>query len=335
MKKKVSPALIGAFVLGAVTLLVIGVVIFGSGRLFRNSFEVLLSFEGSVNGLKEGAPVKFLGVEIGSVTRILLQLGPNTKVRSIPVIVEIDREKLTGRGVADKAVDDPKFVKAAIDQGLRAQLETESFVTGVLFVSLDFYPDTPAKFVQPPGSRYIEIPTVPTVFQRAQSTASRILAKLDEIDFQPFVKTTTDAVKSIQLLVENPDLQEAFKGANRLVNTPELRAAVASLDVTVKRLNGTIESIDKLAMDVSGSTKNVTEDARQTFVAARDALREITATTASLQNVVGDDSSEMYQLRIALKEISGAARSLRLMADSLERNPRALLFGRPENEVKQ
>jgi paraquat-inducible protein B len=335
MKKKVSPTLIGVFVLGAVTLMVIAVVIFGSGRLFRNTFEALLYFEGSVNGLREGAPVKFKGVEIGSVTQILLQLGTDRRVGTIPVIIEIDRKKITDRGVADKSVDDPGvLVKVAIDQGLRAHLEVENFVTGVLFVSLEFYPETQAKFVQPPGSRYIEIPTIPTAFQRAQSATSQILARLEEIDFQQFVNATTDAVKSIQLLITNPDLQEAFKGANRLLNKPELHSALESLDLTVKKLNGTIESIEILAVDLSGSTKNLTEDAQQTLLAARDAFRQITTTTTSLQSVVEADSPEMHELRKALKEVSGAARSLKLMADLLERNPRLLLFGKLENEVK-
>lgn len=329
MNKKANATLIGAFVLGALALMVIGIVIFGSGRLFRNTFEALLYFEGSVNGLREGAPVKFKGVEIGAVTQILFQLGTHRTVGVIPVIVEIDREKITGRGVAGETVDDPKFFKNAIDQGLRAFLEMESFITGVLFISLDFYPDTQAKLIQPPGSRYIEIPTIPTAFQRAQSTASQILARLEEIDFEQFVNEATDVVKSIQVLMKNPDLQETLKGANRLLNKPELHSALASLDLTVKKLNGTIENVDRLAGDLSGSTKSVTGEAQQTFAAAREALREITTTTTSLQGAVEADSPAMYELRDALKEISGAARSLRLMADYLERNPRALLFGRP------
>jgi paraquat-inducible protein B len=87
-------------------------------------------------------------------------------------------------------------------------------------------------------------------------------------------------------------------------------------------------------VDLSGSTKNLTEDAQQTLLAARDAFRQITTTTTSLQSVVEADSPEMHELRKALKEISGAARSLKLMADLLERNPRLLLFGKLENEVK-
>ena len=74
MNKKISPAVIGAFVLGAVALIIIAILVFGSGRLFRQTREFVLYFDNSVNGLRIGAPVKFKGVEIGSVKDIRLQL---------------------------------------------------------------------------------------------------------------------------------------------------------------------------------------------------------------------------------------------------------------------
>ena len=67
MNHRVSPMLIGAFVLGALLLAVMAVVVIGSGRYFRRTSPFVLYFPGSVNGLREGAAVKFRGVEIGSV----------------------------------------------------------------------------------------------------------------------------------------------------------------------------------------------------------------------------------------------------------------------------
>ena len=92
MKKKISPALIGAFVLGALGLFVAAVLILGSGRLFVQSRDFVLYFDGSVNGLRVGAPVKFKGVEIGSVRDILLSLTKDMSVQRIPVVVRVDAE---------------------------------------------------------------------------------------------------------------------------------------------------------------------------------------------------------------------------------------------------
>src|SRR4026207_1228803 len=133
MNKKISPTLIGGFVVGAVALLVIAVIAFGSGRLFRETKEFVLYFDGTVNGLHIGAPVKFKGVEIGSVKNILLQLDSDTTVNKIPVIIEIDRKKLSARGAAGVIAQEREaFHRAVVEQSLRAQLRTESMVTGVL-----------------------------------------------------------------------------------------------------------------------------------------------------------------------------------------------------------
>src|SRR4029453_18820826 len=94
MNKKISPTLIGAFVVGAASLLVVAVIALGSGRLFRQTREFVLYFANSVNGLRVGAPVKFKGVEIGSVKDIRLQLEASQEVNKIPVIIEMVLEKL-------------------------------------------------------------------------------------------------------------------------------------------------------------------------------------------------------------------------------------------------
>ena len=80
MNRRVSPTLIGAFVLGAVMLAVIAVVLIGSGHFLRRTSPFVLYFSGSVNGLRLGAPVKFRGVEIGSVQDIRLHLQPDQSV---------------------------------------------------------------------------------------------------------------------------------------------------------------------------------------------------------------------------------------------------------------
>ena len=126
MSTKVSPTLIGAFVIGAVALIVIAILLLGSGRLFRQTRDFVLYFDNSVNGLRVGAPVKFKGVEVGSVKDIRLQLEKGAEVNKIPVIIEIDLEKLTLRGATPEiAVDREAFHKAVVDGTPRATRDGE------------------------------------------------------------------------------------------------------------------------------------------------------------------------------------------------------------------
>src|SRR6266481_2035144 len=140
MGKRVNPALIGAFVLGAIGLIVTAVVIFGSGRLFRKSHEFVIYFGGDINGLRVGAQVKFKGVEIGQVKKIRLRLEQDVNRQNgtlkadvrIPVIIELDEEKILAHGGSAVDLSDPHTVPNLIREGLRAQLGSDSFVTGPL-----------------------------------------------------------------------------------------------------------------------------------------------------------------------------------------------------------
>ena len=105
MNKKISPTLIGAFVVGAASLLVVAVIALGSGRLFRQTREFVLYFDNSVNGLRIGAPVKVKGVEIGSVKDIRLQLEASQEINKIPVIIEIDLNPVLASASGALAVD--------------------------------------------------------------------------------------------------------------------------------------------------------------------------------------------------------------------------------------
>src|SRR5205823_5013035 len=211
MNKKISPTLIGGFVVGAIALLVIAVIAFGSGMLFRKTKEFVSYFDGNVNGLHIGAPVKFRGVEVGSVKNILLQLDKSLDVRSIPVIFEIDLEKITSRGATATLLEDPTALKVAIDRGLRAQLQTESLLTGVLYIGIDLFPGTPVKLVQAARSKYPEIPTVPTVLERAEVTTGEILAKLREVDFKGMMDSVSRALDGVGQLVHSPALKSALQ----------------------------------------------------------------------------------------------------------------------------
>ena len=333
MSKKANPTLVGAFVVGAIVLVIVAVTILGSGRLFQKTYEFVLYFQGSVSGLREGAPVKYKGVEIGSITKILLQLDEGPKLNRIPVIIKLDADKLSGRGVGGSLAD-PAALKGVIDRGLRGQLQTESIVTGVLFVALDLFPDSQAEFVQPPRSRYPEIPTIPTTLQKAQDILGQLLTKLDDIDFKAVLTSLADAATNIDGLAKNKDLLEAFAGVNQLVNKPELHAAIRSLEQTVQKIDQGADGVQKVAGSLDRSVATLSADLKETLTGVRDAVKQIQVTVANVDGFVDPSSPTSHELTKALKELSGAARSLRLMADFLERNPRALLFGRPESERK-
>ena len=92
MSKQASPTLIGGFVIGAVALVVAGVLIFGSGKFFSDTISAVMYFEGDLKGLQDGAAVAYEGVNIGTVTSIGVFIDSDTYAARTPVVVEINRD---------------------------------------------------------------------------------------------------------------------------------------------------------------------------------------------------------------------------------------------------
>ena len=330
MSTKVSPTLIGAFVIGAVALIVIAILLLGSGRLFRQTRDFVLYFDNSVNGLRVGAPVKFKGVEVGSVKDIRLQLEKGAEVNKIPVIIEIDLEKLTLRGATPEiAVDREAFHKAVVD-GLRGQLAMESLVTGVLYVALDFFPGTPINFVQQENvnNKYPEIPTLPTSLELAKDAVDRILNKLEEVDFKRLIDSLTKTSDGVGQLVS--------------VNSPTVKSILQSVDQAMPQLRGAISDFRTLTATANNNVTNVSADLHQTLTAAHSAIEQIAATMkeaettiVSVRATIDPNSPTFYELTKSLREVSGAASSIRLLADSLDRNPQAPILGKPETTERK
>jgi paraquat-inducible protein B len=335
MNKKISPAMIGAFVLGAIALIVIAILVFGSGRLFRQTRNFVLYFDSSVNGLRIGAPVKVKGVEVGSVKDIRLLVGQGTAGDKIPVIIEIDLKKLIRRGAAAAAettVDPEAMQKVIVDRGLRGQLDMESLVTGLLYVALDFFPDTPINLVQKPGGDYDypEIPTLPTTLEQAKGALTRVISKLEDIDFKEL----------------DANLQATLKGVNRTVNSPELESVLRSLARVMPKVDQAVVNIRNLAGTMDDKVKILADDVQHTSADARlalkqagDALKQTQETMKRAEGAVANietlsdlDSPVNYELVKGLRDVSSAARSLRSLTDYLERNPRAPIFGKPNSK---
>ncbi len=324
MSKRASPALIGSFVVGAITLVIVIVVLVGAGRLFHKTQSFILYFKGDVNGLKVGAPVKFRGIEIGTVTNILINVSdverwdtPVDKFR-IPVIIELDEARFREKGARPRLAN-REILKLLIDRGLRAQLRMESFLTGMLYVTLDMFPDTPVELVGEPTVQYPEIPTIPRSIEEAQAAAHRILKTLDRVDFAKLMESITNITT----------------GLDKLVNAPELKTTLQSVNKAVENLHVTITSFRETAYEIKGNIGPIATKLNSAADSADAAIKEARGTIASLNTTLQPDSPLMYQLRTTLEGLSATARTVRSLADYLERNPSALIRGKAESEGNQ
>lgn len=318
MGRKPNPAVIGAFVLGALALGLVGLLVFGSGKYFSKFTHYVIYFPGSVNGLVVGAPVKFRGVPIGTVSDIELVFATNDGASSvrIPVYVSIEPENIKRDGeVLD--MTDPATQASLIKAGLRAQLQTQSLVTGLLFVQLDFFPDTEVSYVLPQPSKPVEIPAIPTALEQASSVAREIIDELRNVKFGPMIQ----------------EASAALQGINQLVNSPSVRATLDQLPQTVKELNGAIADARGLVHRIDGQVGPLARELDATLATAQRTLASVEQTATATGTLLAPGSPLDYDLRATLQDVGRAAQAIQYLADYLERDPTALIYGKPETQT--
>ena len=317
--KRASPTLIGVFVLGALAIALAGLAVFGSGKLFRRTAQFVMVFGGSVNGLSVGAPVKFRGVQVGSVTKIMLSLpGMTLPELRIPVFIEIDQDLVSKLGGMINPAEPTSFA-ALIDEGLRAQLQLESIVTGVLFVELDLFPGSPVNLFLPKESGYLEIPTQPTLLQEASQTGADLIAKLRDVDFDGLVNSIRDAARSVGDLAGSPELRQPLVAAREA-----MVSARDTLNEIRPRIPQLASGVDSASNRLQGSLKRF-----DTTLGSLDtALGSLDTTLGSVNRLVDPRAPLVYQLTTTLGDLGKAAQSIRELADYLDRNPSAIITGR-------
>jgi len=322
VSRRANPALIGSFVLGAVLLAVIGVVAFGSGQLFRETQSYISFFEGSVAGLNVGAPVRFRGIEVGRVEDVLLDIPEVERQEGdlrIAVIYDLDREWVESRGAAAR-LQDPLDISTLITLGIRAELGTESLVTGIKYVALDLDPANPVMFIPVTNAPYPEIPTVDTGLDRIEDAVYGIISDLGAVPLDSLVTVATDAFDRFGQLASSPALTATIDGLPRTVE---------SLNATIGDLREFVVRLDSTVVPMREGVASAAQQATSAFARLDSTLAEVGAVLDGVTGVIDPGSPVFVQMERAMTELSGASRALRDLADYLERNPAALVRGRP------
>jgi paraquat-inducible protein B len=350
MSKQASKTLIGGFVVGAVVLAVIGVLIFGSGRFFSQRGESILYFDESVQGLNVGAPVMFKGVKVGSVTDVKSVINPEDLSVVVPVLLETDpgRFTVTGgvTGLAFTEAEREEITQGLIEHGLRAQLVSQSMVTGQLMVALDFFPDTPANFV---GDGSVpEIPTVP-------STRQELSSALNRLNLEELAAKLSSTLSGIERTVNSPEIPETIRNVNGAVT--DIRKLVQNVDSRIEPLTTTIEqtiqdygkvaqdarglikpvgsSVDETLEEIKGLVSNLNAVVKKIDVAAEplpETLAHIRRISRNLDELV---SSQRPNLQRTIENLSVTSQNVRDLSEQAKQDPSSVFFGGPPPKRKR
>ena len=278
---------------------------------YSRKILALSYFPGSVGGLAPGADVTLRGLKVGQVTDVRLGYDPVKEAITAPVHFEVQPERIVGIG-RQVVKDVDVGVDQLVERGMRATLESANLLTGQMRVALDFLPDAPPAKMTKTEDGTLVIPTSDSgSFSGLQASATELLRKVNTIPFDSLGR----------------NLNKTAEGLNGLVNDPQAKQVLTSLNSTLASVHDVVQNLDanlgpamKRLPDLSAGLQKTMSDANKLVL--------------SLQSGYGDNTQFNRDLERLLIQLNDATRSIRSLADLLSRHPEALIKGRPAGGVE-
>jgi paraquat-inducible protein B len=266
-------------------------------RSYLTKRRFLMVFTGSVRGLSIGAQVLLNGIEIGRVLDIELRFDPESLSFSIPVLIEIEPERISLANESEserEMAEDPNLVRRLVAAGMRGQLKTGSLLTGQLYVEMAFHPDAKPATLRKEGD-YQVIPTVPAPIETITNQVKEVLAKVNAFPIEQIGSDVNATLGSIRDLATSPKLERSLSD-----------------------LEGTLAELHSLSRELDNT---MAPELAETLTLARLAMK-------NLNGLIGPDAPLNTEAVRTMRDISSAARSIRTFADYLDRHPEALIRGK-------
>jgi paraquat-inducible protein B len=252
-----------------------------------------VAFDGDVGGLTPGDPVKLRGFPVGEVKTIGFHYNAQTDRVATPVTLAL-YPSLFHLETAKKPRS-PEALKAAIGQliskGLRANLDRDPPLIGSYRVSFEMVPGAPAATLDL-AQNLPEIPTAPG------GGLASIVTRVNKIPLDQIGQNVLDLTKQIDQLAASPKLKESIS---------QLDESLTEIDKTVKAVG---PKVDQLVQTL------------------RNTAQQLDQASAAASKTMGGAASQTG-LNDTMREVKEAARSIRSLADYLERHPESLISGKP------
>jgi paraquat-inducible protein B len=274
--------------------------------MYGLSIPYVSYFQSSIRGLKEGSEVHMFGRQLGAVTSVELMSDPRPEhAGSMAVRVAYVLQPERGLRSRDWAALGGPGMRALVAKQMRVVLETSSLLTGQKVLSLSYVPGAAPESVSTEGEALV-LPSVTLGLEELSASASEIADTLNHIPFRKI----------------GENLNHTLASLDRVVGSPELRGAITSLDQTFKELHGLVQRADAGLAPALSRLPAISERLEHA-VAQADA--------AFGRGGYGSNSTTQRNLDRMMDQIADAARSIRVLADYLNRHPEAVISGRKED----
>jgi len=336
MSQKASPTTIGAFTLVGLILIGAALVLFGVGKYFTQTYQLLLYFDKSANGLQVGSDVRFGGVRFGRVKSISVLVDRAANRKIIPVVVEFtDKELRLIRTSEAGGIDltTHEGVKKAVGEGLRAGMKQQSLLTGQLYIEFDIVPDTPGfVYHHQNGPIHPVVPTIGTEMDELISGISDGIQKFNELDLDLVIKELHDVLTTANTRIAELDTKRINE--NVLGITQDIRRITSDqkLAGAVDNLNQALVQIDQLATKANNGIDPLLADLEVIMKRTDASLARIDQAAREISQLSHPRSPILLRMHNVLQETERASRALKELSNDLKRDPKALISGKATPE---
>jgi paraquat-inducible protein B len=321
MSQKPNPVSIGLFIVIGVALGVTGLLLFSSSKLFTKTRDIIVYFNQSLNGLNVGAPVKYRGVTIGSVKKVMIFWNQATNDYAMPVLLELEENLIKERVGTPIETFTDTALEQRIKEGMRASLQAESLVTGVLYVEMRLNPNAPPPVFHQLTPKYKELPVEPTQIQQLMENLGSLDIKGISTNINALISRLDKVLESMHMEEISAGVTNTLTSVNKLLSTPDITNSLASVRTTLdqyralgEKLNG---KIDPLAESVTNS-----------LAEANRTLAQLQGTASNLRGMLRPDAPLQHDLDQLLRQMAGTAESVSTLMQFLQQHPNALITGR-------
>ncbi len=336
MSQKASPTLIGVFTLVGLLLVAVALLLFGAGKWFTSTHDILLYFEKSANGLQVGSDVRFGGVRIGRVKSISVLVDRKGNRKIIPVVVELTENELRfisndeGGGIDFSS---PEGVQRAVSEGLRAGMKQQSLVTGQLYIEFDIVPGTPGfVYFSKHQAPHPVVPTIGTEMDDLISGISDGIQKFNALDLDSVIKELRDVLVTANERISELDMKQLNENLVGITEDVRKITSDEKLTAAVDNLNQALIQIDELAKKANTGFEPLLADLEAIMAKADTGLARIDEAAREISQLSNPRSPVLLRLQNVLQETERASRALKELSNDLKRDPKALISGKATHE---
>jgi len=307
MERDANYAAVGAFVILITAMAGLFVYWYTDAREHRDFTRYEVYFDGSVSGLTQGAPVRYLGVNVGRVVSMYIDHRNPSRVQ---VIVDID----SATPVSADSV---------------AELSQQG-VTGVLFIDLRLNAGEKRLLDSVPSDRY-------PVIRSSKSNIDMLLASLPEM-----VGRATDVLGRVELILDADNIKAISHAFSNLdTTTRNLPQTLQDLRGLIADLRATTAEFRATAASVRGVTDAAGPPLRDAVDHIAAVTRQLSDATANLDQMIRENRGDVRaftrdslpQVERLLGDSRAAVAEVRDLAHSLHEDPAQLLFEKPDQGV--